>query len=683
MVLEIGDTIDGKYGLVAQLGSGGMGTVYLVRHLLLDKQMALKTFSSANLSPLTWHRFQREARAIAKLDHANIVQVFDFGICQGNVPYYTMERLSGQPFSDWLATNGRMPVSDALALFTSVARALSHAHNQGVVHRDIKPGNIFLDYDCEHKMSVKVLDFGLAKLASSGSEVNQFVTDGGLVCGSPLYMSPEQATTNGADWRSDIYSFGCTMFEALTGLPPFIGDCALDTIQMHQKAKPPNLLDVCSELGYRPSLETFMAKLLAKDAADRYQSFDEILVQLNSLTKTQEARQSLSRTPALQVPDNRPVIAALLKTKRRMGSGLEQSLGAFPLVHLRSRVGHGVFALVTVLALSTVALCANKIHAQSLVTVGAHAKTGPVHAFSGKVSDVTISTSYFSTVTAAGERQFVFEGYSNLGFISWTGHKAVPAQGIVTIPAGSIARLHIGDGLGQHPELLARFRPDDFYSVVCTGYTKWDPRVLDAITAHLTGIGDLCLEGCELGKDAIEQINRLDRLCRLDVAETNLTGADIVALKRLKELQYLDVSQTAGISPALAALEGSRNMQDLYARACNLNGADVKAIAKISSLVSLNLEGNVLSDSDIKELSRLHCLSTLSVPGTRLKPACIKSMTAFKGVSCLRIDASRWSKVDRDELQDALGPFCKILCDPYADGTRACLDLRKIENSDN
>jgi len=636
MVLDLGDTIDGKYGLVATLGSGGMGTVYLVRHLLLDKQMALKTFRTVNLAPLAWQRFQLEAKAIAKLDHANIVQVFDFGVWQDNVPYYTMERLSGRPLSKWLGANGRLPVADVLAIFTAVAEALAHAHSQGVVHRDIKPGNIFLDYD-DNKMSVKVVDFGLAKLAGAGE--SQFLTEAGLACGSPLYMSPEQATTSGADWRSDIYSFGCTMFEALTGYPPFMGECALDTIQMHQKMPAPNLLDVCSELGYRPSLEKFMSRLLAKDVNERYQSFNEIIVELNNLTKAHEIK---------------PAVVSSANTASSSARSTK------------------ILALVAALALIIVAVCASKIHAHSPRSIkSVHSGQSPQR---GAAKEIT----YFSTINAAGEKQFAFGPNNNIGYISWNGQKAVPMAGTVTVPAQASCKLHIGDGLGQHPELLARFRPNDFNAVVCPGYTHWDPRMLDLITTHLTDISDLDLEGCDIGKEGVDQINRLDRLVRLNLSETNLTGWDLVRLKRLGRLQYLDISHVTDVSCVLALLQGNSSISDLYARGCELSSEDLKAIGKMRALTALNLSSNKLTAADIEQLNNLKGLQGLSIPACDLDPTCIKFLARFKNISCLRVDIADWSEVDKRHLQLALSHDCKLLDTPYRDGKRACLDLRKF-----
>ncbi len=237
----IGTVIDSKYKVISLVGEGGMGAVYKVKHLLLNKEMALKTFRTANLGEAAWQRFQREAQSIAKLTHPNIVQVFDFGISEQNFPYYTMELLVGESLAERLQRSARLSIADALTVFKLVADGMAHAHRLGIVHRDIKPANIFIEKD-KGLGAPRIVDFGLAKLAASQTVDDQSLTKAGLVFGSPLYMSPEQSLGKDTDQRTDIYSFGCSLFEALTGRPPFLAGSALLTISMHQNSSPPHLV---------------------------------------------------------------------------------------------------------------------------------------------------------------------------------------------------------------------------------------------------------------------------------------------------------------------------------------------------------------------------------------------------------------------------------------------------------
>jgi serine/threonine protein kinase len=285
----VGTVIDGKYEVHSLLGEGGMGAVYKVRHLLLKKDMALKTFRTANLGADAWQRFQREAQAIAKLTHPNIVQVFDFGISEDNFPFYTMELLVGESLADRLQRKTRLHVSEALPIFSAVADGMAHAHRQGIIHRDIKPANIFMA-STKSAGEPKIVDFGLAKLAASQSLEGQSLTTAGLIFGSPLYMSPEQAKGLDTDQRTDLYSFGCSLFQALTGRPPFAGESALATIMMHQVDAPPHLVQVANDTRFPERLEAIVAKLLEKNCEKRYQTFEALgrelaAIDLSSLTE--------------------------------------------------------------------------------------------------------------------------------------------------------------------------------------------------------------------------------------------------------------------------------------------------------------------------------------------------------------------------------------------------------------
>lgn len=219
-VLSKKAVIDSKYEIQGLIGAGGMGAVYSAHHKALDKDVALKTFRHGLMSSDAFARFQREVKALAKIRSNNVIQIFDFGVDSDNIPYYTMELLTGCSLADRLKSHGPLEAQEALAIFLQVASALSQAHAINIVHRDIKPANIFLESRSGH-YHVKILDFGIAKILGSESEAGD-KTNTGVIFGSPLYMSPEQTRGSDVDFKTDIYSYGCTLFETLTGTPPFV-----------------------------------------------------------------------------------------------------------------------------------------------------------------------------------------------------------------------------------------------------------------------------------------------------------------------------------------------------------------------------------------------------------------------------------------------------------------------------
>lgn len=281
----VGQTVDDKYQILSEIGAGGMGCVYLAQHLLLNKQVALKTFKSANLTEEERLRFQREAQAIAKLSHPNVIQVFDFGYALGGtVPYYTMERLRGESLRQRLDRVGCLSESEAISIFGQVASGLIAAHHKGIIHRDLKPDNFFLSSNdtADGETQVKIIDFGIASLALPNQDAQRLTTIG-LVFGSPLYMSPEQSMGLPVTAQSDIYSFGCALFQSLTGQPPFVGASAFATLQMHQEAPLPRLSDVLPGRQFAPGWQILLSTMLAKNPSDRYADFEAVQTELRAI----------------------------------------------------------------------------------------------------------------------------------------------------------------------------------------------------------------------------------------------------------------------------------------------------------------------------------------------------------------------------------------------------------------
>ncbi|HEY9784545.1 MAG TPA: serine/threonine-protein kinase [Candidatus Obscuribacterales bacterium] len=238
-LLEIGSIVLEKYRVLELLGSGGVGSVYRIQHVLMGGELALKCLNKRQPDDATWRRFQNEARAANKLDHQNFIKVHDFGLLPSGRPYIVMDLVRGVTLADEIKGRGVLSVPRAIKIFLQVVFALSYAHENGIIHRDIKPSNIMLltADDGSQTDSVKVVDLGIAKLTGQDEFSQQTLTKTGEIFGSPLYMSPEQCMGIAVDHRSDLYSLGCVLYEALTGAPPFIGDNALTTMMRHQSEK--------------------------------------------------------------------------------------------------------------------------------------------------------------------------------------------------------------------------------------------------------------------------------------------------------------------------------------------------------------------------------------------------------------------------------------------------------------
>jgi len=313
-----GDIIGGAYEIIDLLGQGGMGNIYRARHNIMIEEYALKTLRAENLTDVSWKRFQKEAQAIGRMNHPNIVAIYNFGLHEGKIPYYVMAQLQGKTFHDLVLANGPMPVAEALPLFLEVCKGLGYAHKKGVIHRDVKPPNIVVLDQAQSGTRIKLVDFGIVKLSDDEGNPSQQLTNIGEVCGSPFYMSPEQCEASPVDARSDIYSAGCTFYEVLTGAPPFRGRNVVDTMLKHQSAIPAKLTVATGGKPFPPALEMIIAKMLAKAPADRYQTMEEVGQDIEKLLFSHTASgtsYSGTQSAAVMSSVKTPALASEAETK--------------------------------------------------------------------------------------------------------------------------------------------------------------------------------------------------------------------------------------------------------------------------------------------------------------------------------------------------------------------------------
>ncbi len=268
---QVGTVLGGRYRILSTLGTGGMAVVYKAEDAVLGRRVALKTLHERYAEEDSFRsRFKQEARAMASLDHENVVRVYD--ICQeGEVPFIVAEYVGGGDVGGMLrrAPGGRLDVRSVREIVGQLLRALAYAHRRGVIHRDIKPSNILLTEEGK----VKVADFGIARIV----EEEESAGNPGEIIGSARYMSPEQLRGEETTPRSDIYSVGILIYHCLTGRPPFSGDArSVARQQMHDNPTPPRDL----KIALPPQLEAVILKALSKDPGDRYSSASAMLEDL-------------------------------------------------------------------------------------------------------------------------------------------------------------------------------------------------------------------------------------------------------------------------------------------------------------------------------------------------------------------------------------------------------------------
>jgi serine/threonine protein kinase len=356
----VGTTLLGQFHLVAPIGSGAMGTVYRAWQSGMERQVAVKLLrADLTHDQELRRRFLREARAAARLAHPNIVCVHLVGETEAGVPYLVMEHLAGETLDDVLERDGQLAPRRAVAIARQIACALAEAHAEGVVHRDLKPANVILTQRRASGEQVKIVDFGIAKVAHGAllTGCSTRLTREGVVFGTPHYIAPEQAQGAAIDGRADLYSLGVLLYRMLSGTLPFDGG-AIAVLLAHISRQPPHLLEVAPGIDRR--LAAIVMRCMAKNPAERFADAEGLAAALAAL-EAEDAEVSApaprprsqprpaSRPPALVVPtiEAEKIVLSLPvdpPPPRRMRAG-RIALAALALALLSTGAGTGAAAL--------------------------------------------------------------------------------------------------------------------------------------------------------------------------------------------------------------------------------------------------------------------------------------------------------------------------------------------------
>jgi serine/threonine-protein kinase len=343
---ELHGQLAGEYRILRKLGTGGFGTVYEAEHPVLKRRAAVKVLHAMPaVDSVAVQRFIEEARSASQIRHRHIVDIFSFGTLPNGQYFYVMDLLEGAPLDRYLAEHGKLAPEVALPLLRPIASAIDALHAASIVHRDVKPANIFLAWDSSGELVPKLLDFGLVKLLGQPSHN----TASGVPMGTPFYMSPEQCRGEKIDARADVYSFGVICFELLTGRRPFTGDSATSVLVAHVLQPPPRMSEVSPELSIE--LDEPVLHMLAKDPQDRPASASAALRELE--LSAQGAGVTLGGgLPWLPRPTNTTPAGSTLESDATVEqSGLRDASAVVAERNAKRRrllVGAGVFLVLAV-----------------------------------------------------------------------------------------------------------------------------------------------------------------------------------------------------------------------------------------------------------------------------------------------------------------------------------------------
>ncbi len=661
-----GDIINGSYKVEAFLGQGGMGFVYRVEHLAMNRQLALKVLRSDQVTETAWRRFQTEAQAIARLDHINIVKIYDMSHSENGLPYYTMDLLTGESLAELLSYLDILPLKQALPIFRQVCAGLAYAHERGIIHRDIKPANIMLLSQSNRAGGkiVKIVDFGIAKLTAIDGGASQGVTRPGEVFGSPLYMSPEQCAGSAVDHRTDIYSVGVTFFEILTGSTPFAGNTAVETTMMHQSMEAPTLNSQVSGSNFQfPSeLERIIAKLLRKAPEKRYQSLAETASDLLSLQQYIDS----ALDSALDAPTpafSRPAIARAIETTI---SSEDKKTHASAENRMKI-IGLALFLLLGAAAITaTFSLWPQLTEKKVVARKAPPASTGtaePLPLKSIYQTEIDNKTPFSTVIKKNGQsiRHFEFPKDFSVGFLQYSDHDTFAttmARGPRDVPYHANLELTVSGDATQYPAILKRFQHGDlknFKSKSIEGNNEMVKNI-----SQVTSIHRLELAGNDIDDGCLAAMSKLTELEALDITDTKITGTGMARAPLIGQLVSLNFNHDNKVSPLLDALRHTKKIERLYLDKTAVSAHDIESLSTMPNLEILTLSNNDLRNGDLAPLVKLKHLKSLDLRRNhQLTWASSPIFIQMPHLTKLYLSLADWSPKLKHKLQKAL-PHCSI-----------------------
>jgi serine/threonine protein kinase len=660
--LQPGQILARRYRVISLIGHGGMGSVYKVEQILLNKVCALKTLNAAKISDDAWRRFQYEAKAAALLDHPCLIKVLDMGLIDDEHPFFTMELAAGQPLANMLK-NGPLPLDMVLEIFHQLALALGYAHSQGVIHRDLKPSNIIIQPANEtDELKVKVVDFGIAKvIGRDGDTEATNLTKTGEIFGTPNYMSPEQCMGRAIDDRADIYSLGCVLFESLTGNPPFISDTALSTMLKHQSEPAPTLKEATLGGSYPQDLELVISKLLAKHPGQRYQTLLDLAYDLSriKLGERVDRTQYTTISGLTRVRTHWPTIAA--------------ATGVLLI---------GIAGWLGFIAGRNEPMFQSTQTGQN-ETLAKNAKDWmDMPAAVDETQSIKVTQQYFSSPISSpqGEiRYFNFPKQSSLGVIRLTDPKSgfyakkanqyvqsePLALGEVLITNFHPVGLRVDPAIGStfNATILSKFRPDDLSILNFDTTFECSDAHMKAIE-HCTSLRGVFLAQTRgLTNVSVDSLNKLPQLCALDLDTSGIDTDGLLRLKRLKQLSFLNIKKFEDGGRILDALAGSHQIRYLFIRQTDASQAQLQKLGTMTNLTALDLGRNqYVQNETIKTLGTLPHLERLSLFGCpAIQPDSIADFKKLVHLKKLYLEShpKGWTNADFSRLQAAM-PNCSI-----------------------
>lgn len=618
--LTPGSIIADTYKVNRCLGGGGMSVVYECEDVRTGMPVAIKFMQQHLTDDDRWiARFKVEAKAIQRLSHPCIIRYHNF-VMNETESYIVMDYVAGRSLSEIVETEGSLELARCLRIMDQVADALLHAHSKGIIHRDLKPSNIMLIRTASGNESVRILDFGIAKIVADDEGPNKAtqtkMTQTGEVFGSPAYMSPEQSLGKKVDARCDQYSFGCVMFECLTGGPPFMGDNPVDTLVKQINDDPPTLREGSLGKTFSAELETLIRRLLSKEPEGRYPSMAELKAELNRIANPPKATAAAVQRVSKSIDSNKRNFVIL-------GAVLSVAL-------VCSGLGWFIW---------------NVSRAPVQKTVQEKAREAPVV----EVDPSEAADNVFARGIARhiNEKRVAFSGkVTDAGL-----------EPLFTMPRLRIVQLEDCDLLSdQGVSKLAKLPHIYGLSLKgCSGITS-----KSIIAFEQVPLGYVDLDETHVDDDAMEALSHIPTLQAVKIGHTAVTDKGIAALAKLPGLKVLELRGLENVTDK--GLEPVGKMKSLINLDIGFNrdlGPCLKYFKEVDPII-FELQRTGVHDEDLGPLLGMKRLNTLGLQDTPITDDSFKVLKQLKSVTILDIrNCQHISQAGAEQLAKEM-PWCRI-----------------------
>lgn len=647
--------VEEYYRVTRLIGTGGMSEVYEILNLPMSKKFALKVLKPT-VSEVSLKRFQKEVKAVAHLDHPSIVKVHTFGWLENKQPYMILDLLEGETLHSVLKREGSLSIERALELCEQIALGLDYAHGLGMIHRDLKPGNIMLERATNpyESPAAKIIDFGLVKFLGSENFDTNPLTEIGTVFGTPLYMSPEQCLGENVDIRSDIYSLGCILFECLCGVTPFSAESALHVMMKHSQQEPETLHRASLGRQFPKGLQEIVSKALAKNPDERYQNFGEMIPYLRQARGLLKGQGEEILAPQVTIKNrihdlsDKAIVNLMIAGFVTLGS-----LSAFAYLHDIDKEEKG-FNQNQRSSSEDVLTTASKIEIQNLAD----------------------KQMYFSKIIG-NKKKFSFPFDQSIAKLSWRPRNSkrefeyIYKEAAPLIASNSELRLEIGWQFCRlYPSYLRMFRPEEITHLTLIDEPLKRRKLIpdsdtifdDALTYanHFTGLEELSANETPISDIGLRNLNleSKSKMLHMHLGITLISGKSLAKQAILPKLKTLDLTLNDDGNAVIPYL---RDINSFTLQAANISNDNVEQLADLKNLEKLDLRSNPsITDFAYTAIGKIKSLEVLRVSATDATVAQAIRLNSLTKLRVLDINLDLASATEISNLKNVLPKGCRI-----------------------